>query len=101
MCRKLETEQEKVLPFYASSLTEEEEEQAKKAELEDPTEVLAKVHESKFASTIAHGLKHASSIKPCCLAVIKLLERFRFGFQYLYRYVNLSFSQSDVSDLPD
>ena len=27
------------------------------------------------------------------------LERFRFGFQYLYRYLNLPFSQSDVPDL--
>ena len=27
--------------------------------------------------------------------------RFRFGPQYLYRYLNLSFSQSDVPDLPD
>ena len=26
MCRKLETEEEKVLPFYASSLTKEEQE---------------------------------------------------------------------------
>lgn len=26
MCRKLETEEEKVLPFYASSLTHEEDE---------------------------------------------------------------------------
>ncbi|CAB3996316.1 Hypothetical predicted protein [Paramuricea clavata] len=43
MCRKLETEQEKVLPFYSSSLTEEEDEQAKTAELEEPTESLAKV----------------------------------------------------------
>ena len=24
------------------------------------------------------------------------LERVRFGFQYLYRYLNISFSQSDV-----
>ena len=29
------------------------------------------------------------------------LERFRFGFQYLYRYLNQSFSQSNVPDLPD
>jgi hypothetical protein len=43
MCRKLETEQEKVLPFYASSLMEEEEQQAKAAQLEEPTEPLAKV----------------------------------------------------------
>ncbi len=43
MCRKLETEQEKVLPFYASSLTEEEDQQVKAAQLEEPTEILAKV----------------------------------------------------------
>ena len=43
MCRKLETEQEKVLPFYASSLAQEEEQQAKAAQLEEPTEPLAKV----------------------------------------------------------
>ena len=35
------------------------------------------------------------------LEVFHLLERFRFGFQYLYRYLNLSFSQSNVSDLPN
>ena len=29
------------------------------------------------------------------------LERFRLCFQYLYRYLNLSFSQSDVPDLLD
>ena len=29
-----------------------------------------------------------------------LLERFRFGFQYLNRYLNPSLNQSDVSDLP-
>ena len=43
MCRKLETEQEKVLPFYSSSLTEEEEIQMNEAEQEEPTERLAKV----------------------------------------------------------
>lgn len=43
MCRKLETEQEKVLPFYSSSLTEEEEEHVKSTEQEQPTESLAKV----------------------------------------------------------
>ena len=29
------------------------------------------------------------------------LERLRFGFQHLYRHLNLSFSQSDVPDPPD
>jgi hypothetical protein len=48
MCRKLETEQEKVLPFYSSFLTEEEDEQAKAAQLEEPTESLAKVHQQLF-----------------------------------------------------
>ena len=43
----------------------------------------------------------ASLLQACQLAVIKSIGRFRFGFQYLYRYHNLSFSQSDVSDLPD
>lgn len=48
MCRKLETEQEKVLPFYSSSLTEEEEEHVKSTEQEQPTESLAKVTTEKF-----------------------------------------------------
>lgn len=43
MCRKLETEQEKVLPFYASSLSKEEELQVETAQFEEPTESLAKV----------------------------------------------------------
>lgn len=36
MCRKLETEEEKILPFYASSLTEEEENDLKRALYENP-----------------------------------------------------------------
>ncbi|KAK7505903.1 hypothetical protein BaRGS_00002625 [Batillaria attramentaria] len=43
MCRKLETEEEKVLPFYASSLTKEEQEDVEAAELEPPSEPLAMV----------------------------------------------------------
>ena len=43
MCRKLETEEEKVLPFYASSLTEEEENDVKQALLEQPSDELADV----------------------------------------------------------
>ncbi|XP_050399667.1 dynein regulatory complex subunit 2 [Patella vulgata] len=43
MCRKLETEEEKVLPFYASSLTKEEEEDVQGAILEPPSEKLATV----------------------------------------------------------
>ncbi|WAR03826.1 DRC2-like protein [Mya arenaria] len=41
MCRKLETEEEKVLPFYASSLTHEEKEDVEAAVLEPPSEPLA------------------------------------------------------------
>ena len=43
--------------------------------------------------------KRASLLMSCDLA-IKVLERFRFDFHYLYDYHNLSFSQSDVPDLP-
>ena len=43
MCRKLETEEEKVLPFYATSLTPEEEAEVA-AQAEEPcSEELAKV----------------------------------------------------------
>jgi len=43
MCRKLETEEEKVLPFCASSLTPEEQEDVAAAEAEPPSEKLAEV----------------------------------------------------------
>jgi len=43
MCRKLETEQEKVLPFYASSLTQDEEEDVAGAIQEAPSEPLAQL----------------------------------------------------------
>ena len=43
MCRKLETEEEKVLPFYASSLTQEENEDVEAAVMEAPSEPLATV----------------------------------------------------------
>jgi len=43
MCRKLETEEEKVLPFYASSLTQEEQEDVAAAVTEPPSEALATV----------------------------------------------------------
>lgn len=36
MCRKLETEEEKILPFYASSLSQDEEEEIKQALYEKP-----------------------------------------------------------------
>ncbi|XP_071946491.1 dynein regulatory complex subunit 2-like [Antedon mediterranea] len=42
-CRKLETEEEKVLPFYASSLTEEEQHDVSAAVAEAPSEPLAEI----------------------------------------------------------
>ncbi|NXP46901.1 DRC2 protein, partial [Heliornis fulica] len=41
MCRKLETEEEKVLPFYSSSLGEEEQQASQRVLEEMPTEPLA------------------------------------------------------------
>lgn len=43
MCRKLETEEEKVLPFYASSLTEQEQVDVSAVVQEPPTQPLAEV----------------------------------------------------------
>ena len=43
MCRKLETEEEKVLPFYASSLNKEEQEDVEAAVFEPPSQPLAEV----------------------------------------------------------
>ena len=43
MCRKFETEHEKVLPFYTSSLTTEEQTQEKRKAMEPPSEELARV----------------------------------------------------------
>ncbi len=43
MCRKLETEEEKVLPFYSSSLSVEDEEATEAAMTEPPVEALAEV----------------------------------------------------------
>uniref|UniRef100_A0A4W4DYW6 Dynein regulatory complex protein 1 n=1 Tax=Electrophorus electricus TaxID=8005 RepID=A0A4W4DYW6_ELEEL len=42
MCRKLETEQEKVLPFYTSSLSAEELSQERAHAMEEPSEELAR-----------------------------------------------------------
>lgn len=50
MCRKLETEEEKVLPFYACSLTAEEQEDIDAAVQEPPGEKLANV--STFTNCI-------------------------------------------------
>ncbi|KAM9321401.1 dynein regulatory complex subunit 2 [Gastrophryne carolinensis] len=43
MCRKLETEEEKVLPFYPSSLSDAEKEEAERSSMEKPTEELAQL----------------------------------------------------------
>ena len=43
MCRKLETEEEKVLPFYSSSLSPDEDEQVASVEAEPALETLAQV----------------------------------------------------------
>lgn len=43
MCRKLETEEEKILPFYASSLSDAEESEIKQALLETPGQELSNV----------------------------------------------------------
>lgn len=47
ICRKFETEEEKVLPFYSSILTPEEEEEADSQNPEDLTEDLAKVERGR------------------------------------------------------
>ncbi|NXU68151.1 DRC2 protein, partial [Horornis vulcanius] len=41
MCRRLETEEEKVLPFYASSLAESEQQNARRVLEKTPSEPLA------------------------------------------------------------
>ncbi|XP_056418228.1 dynein regulatory complex subunit 2 [Hyla sarda] len=43
MCRKLETEEEKVLPFYPSSLNDAEREEAERVSMEKPSEQLAEL----------------------------------------------------------
>ena len=43
MCRKLETEEEKVLPFYASTLTEQEEKEIEAMVQQEPENDLANV----------------------------------------------------------
>lgn len=50
MCRKLETEEEKVLPFYASSLWPEEDQKVASAAAEPPSEPLATVYHSLSTS---------------------------------------------------
>ncbi|XP_069509949.1 dynein regulatory complex subunit 2 [Ambystoma mexicanum] len=49
MCRKLETEEEKVLPFYPSTLSAEEQQEAELASAEKPSENLAQLIEDYAA----------------------------------------------------
>lgn len=51
MCRKLETEEEKVLPFYASSLTDQEQSDVSAVVQEPPTQPLAEV-------SVVHALRN-------------------------------------------
>ena len=55
MCRRLETEEEKVLPFYASSLTEEEQNDVEAAIQEQPYEKLSLVSWKKSKYWKAHS----------------------------------------------
>ena len=51
-----------------------------------------------FILLLFHELKHSVlNINGVCSTI----ERFTFDIHYLYRYLNLSFSQSDVPDLPN
>ena len=52
MCRKLETEAEKVLPFYASSLSPEEDDDVAAAMQEAPSEPLAEVKTSTLLENL-------------------------------------------------
>lgn len=49
ICRKFETEEEKVLPFYASSLTQEEQNDVNAAVLEAPNEALVTVRNTSYS----------------------------------------------------
>ena len=66
MCRKLETETEKVLPFYASSLGPQEDEDVAAAMQEAPSEPLAEVRIfsalQEFCHTVLVGFKVAMAV---------------------------------------
>ncbi|XP_010879917.2 dynein regulatory complex subunit 2 isoform X1 [Esox lucius] len=78
MCRKLETEHEKVLPFYTSSLTAEEESQERANVMEPPSEALAQVQRFKYF--IILSLTHACvlTLTLCAKAMLdySVVERF-------------------------
>lgn len=61
MCRKLETEEEKVLPFYASTLTSNEEKEIEEMAKQEPENELAKVmHEFEDLSNFWKRFNKAS-----------------------------------------
>ena len=53
MCRKLETEEEKVLPFYASTLTEQEEGEIDNVVKQEPENQLANVRVFSVTLTLS------------------------------------------------
>lgn len=63
ICRKFETEEEKVLPFYASSLTQEEQNDVNAAVLEAPNEALVTVRNTSYSwfCDLTHNNKHVFS----------------------------------------
>ena len=58
MCRKLETEEEKILPFYVSSLNEQEENELKQAMYESPEEDLAKVIDKNIINILSDNFTY-------------------------------------------
>lgn len=64
MCRKLETEEEKVLPFYASSLTDQEQTDVDAVVQEPPTQPLAEVRLTAQPVAVLYHLL-AAPLKQC------------------------------------
>lgn len=61
ICRKFETEEEKVLPFYSSALTPTEQEEVERQNQEDLTEELAKVRTGRVRAG-QHLLKGTTAL---------------------------------------
>lgn len=72
MCRKLETEEEKILPFYASSLTPQEENEVKQAMLESPSQELADVCAKRSSLSICSASNSMFFFTFCC-CMIKII----------------------------
>jgi len=82
MCRKLEAEEEKILPFYASTLTEEERAEVEAAFYEQPFEELAKV----LLFTFFLLMFHLFSYRRICIHMIHLKH---FGNDLVkYHWIN-------------